>query len=373
MSLLFLKIIRTLLARIAGLLSRKVLKVNMINGLILGKFMPLHLGHEFLIEEGLKKCDILHVVVCSLSSEPIDGKIRYKWMKNRFSNEITNGKMKVYHLEEDWIPQEPNECNSRPAFFGCWAGVMKSICNHVNFNYMFASESYVFDVSNAIGCTPILVDIGREMYPISGTMCRNNPYKYWNYMNKEVRSYFTKKILVIGGESTGKSTLTKVLEDYCKSLKYNTIGIQEFAREWIDSALNGNMDKLEFEYITMFGRVQMELVNRYLGEKQIIISDTDAVVSEVFQYIYYGKVSNELENIAENEKWDLVLFCHPDIPWVDDGQRNLGSKKDREKFANTLIKRMKTLKFDNIVSVYGDFEKREKIAKNAVDNLLQQV
>lgn len=345
----------------------------MTTGLILGKMAPLHKGHEYLINYGLTHCDTLHVVICSLSSEPIDGDLRYSWILKTFIDEIMEDKLILHHLKEDWMPQEPSDCVSEDAFFGCWAGVMEGLCK-TKFDYMFASEMYVHRVSQELKCTPVLVDLNREMVPISGTMIRNNPIANWSFMNRYVSTHFSKKILIIGGESTGKSTLTTNLSKYY-SKSFDTIGVQEYARDFINLVYSGDMEKLTFDDITLFGEAQMSCVKDCVNSGyQLVFSDTDAIISKVFQQMYYGKTSPELDEVIDKEQWDLVLFLENDVPWVNDGQRNLGEKKQREEFQHKLyVEVYNRKKLRNVVFINGDWEQRFEKAKKAVDKLLQLV
>lgn len=341
------------------------------NGVCLGKFMPLHLGHEHLINTGIANCDHLTIAVCTLSKEPIDGELRFQWMKNRYSQEILDGRVTVVHLKEDWMPQDPSECFSREVFYGTWAGTLKALAGH-KIDVIFSSEDYGYPVAQYLECEHFLVDKARQIVPVSGTAIRNNPYENWQYMNKDVRKYFAKKILIIGPESTGKSTLTRNLANYYNRLGLIAKDVQEWAREWIDENLNGDMDKLEFDHITMFGKTQVKIVEDLYeaGDSQLIFSDTDAIVSGIFQDIYYEEIDAGLFECAQNEKWDLVLFTNVDVPWVDDGQRNLGNKR-----VEVLGKFVKILKMFDIeyTTVRGNWDERFEIATNAVDKVIGKV
>lgn len=336
-------------------------------GICLGKFMPLHLGHEYLINTAIENCEQIHIVVCTLKREPIDGELRYQWMLNRYKEEILNNKVVVHHLKEDWVPQEPEDCYSRKVFYGTWAGILKTFVGDP-IDVIFTSEDYGYSVAEAIGCEHILVDKARKIVPISGTAIRNNPIKNWQYMNEDVRKYFTKKVLVIGTESTGKSTLTRNLANYFDRQGYKTKDIQEYAREWINSELNGDMDKLEFDHITHFGTKQMQLVEEACnGYNQIVFSDTDAIVSTIFQRAYYGCYDNDLNEIASKEKWDLILFTQPDVPWVDDGQRNLQNERQQiNKMFEDTLRKFKM----NYIIVEGNWEERFRIATDEVNKMI---
>lgn len=46
---------------------------------------------------------------------------------------------------------------------------------------------------------------------ISSTEIRKDIYGHWDWLPTNVRPYYVKKVLLIGSESTGKSTLTQIL------------------------------------------------------------------------------------------------------------------------------------------------------------------
>jgi NadR type nicotinamide-nucleotide adenylyltransferase len=178
-----------------------------------------------------------------------------------------------------------------------------------------------------------------------------------------------KKILIVGPESTGKSTLTVQLRQHYISQGRDVVAIEEYAREWIDTQLGGDMDRLEFDHITGFGTKQMQLVAEASLAHSLVLSDTDAVTSLIFQRIYYEDVDPALCEVADQETWDLILFTQIDVPWVDDGQRNLSHRREEvcRLFDDELAKRGWTY-----VEVKGDWQERFHIATQAIDELLQR-
>jgi cytidyltransferase-like protein len=77
-------------------------------GLIIGKFLPPHTGHQYLIDFARNWVDRLTVLVCSLAAEPIPGAMRHAWMREMFPA------VNVVHVEDE-NPQEPHE---HPDFWG---------------------------------------------------------------------------------------------------------------------------------------------------------------------------------------------------------------------------------------------------------------
>src|ERR1051326_4339848 len=72
------------------------------SGMLLGKFLPPHLGHKYMIDFARRCVDELTVFVCSIEREPIPGRLRYQWMRDHF------GGVRVVHCEDE-NPQGPEE------------------------------------------------------------------------------------------------------------------------------------------------------------------------------------------------------------------------------------------------------------------------
>lgn len=148
----------------------------MIKGLILGKFYPPHTGHKNLINEGLSQTDHLTVIVCELSSQKIPAKLRAKWLKQ------LHPKAKVIVKNYDGV--EPRNSKLWAKLAVKWAGFKPDV--------VFTSEDYGEPWAKEIGCRHVLVDEGRKKFPISGTMIRNNPLAYWEFLEPPVKKYYTK-------------------------------------------------------------------------------------------------------------------------------------------------------------------------------------
>jgi HTH-type transcriptional repressor of NAD biosynthesis genes len=276
-------------------------------GLLLGKFMPLHLGHEHLIRTALEHCDMLTILVCSLEREPIPGSVRHDWM------EMTFPQARCIDVRDE-VPQEPAE---HPEFWDIWRNLVKKY-HPENIDVVFSSELYGYQLAEEVGAVHHLVDLDRKTYPISGTAIRENPYENWDFLSAIVRPYFTKGILITGPESTGKSTFTQQLADY-----FDTIGVQEYAREWIDNH-EGNWS---YEDLDIFAIVQEEGIYwaRQRANK-VFFADTNAIATEIFSLAYFQKVSSTVRshvrfaNTPGHIKFAFLMDI--DCPWVDDGQRD---------------------------------------------------
>lgn len=81
----------------------------------------------------------------------------------------------------------------------------------------------------------LLYDYARKRYPVSATLIRNDPYKYWDYILGNARPFFAKKVLITGTESCGKTTITKYLAKI-----FHTSWSEEIGRYYSTKYLGGN-------------------------------------------------------------------------------------------------------------------------------------
>lgn len=171
-----------------------------------------------------------------------------------------------------------------------------------------------------------------------------------------------KKIVVIGPESTGKSTLSDAL---AKQLK--TIWVREYAREYLES-LNRDYKADDLLQIAK-GQVALEedllkKANKYL------VCDTDLQVIKVWSNAKYGICDRWiLEQIAER-KYDLYLLMYIDIEWQDDPLREHPSPEERSYFYN-LYRDIVQNSGVPWADIRGTHEERLKKVMSAIDEHLK--
>lgn len=136
-----------------------------------------------------------------------------------------------------------------------------------------------------------------------------------------------KKIVVLGPESTGKSTLCKQLAQH-----YNTLWCPEYARGY----LLQNGTNYSFEDLLTIAKGQVKQEDEYLQEvtnlkRPFLFIDTDMYVMKVWCEFVFGKCHQWiLDRIAERN-YDLYLLCKPDLPWVKDELREYPDEATRIK------------------------------------------
>ena len=277
-------------------------------GLIVGKFYPLHKGHQYLIETGLKNCDELTVVVCELKDHTILGEKRAGWIRELYPQ------VKVLVKSYDKLDPDSHRVWAKLAIE--WMKGKPDV--------VFTSEWYGEGWAKAIGCEHLLIDMDRVKFKVSGTMVRENPQKMWKYLAEPVREYFSKRICILGAESTGTTTLSMDLANF-----YQTSWVPEYGRMYSEArkfeTVKGNDSFVEWRMEDFFhiAKIQNEMEDRLARKaNRILICDTDSFATNVWHRRYMGKYSKEVEKLARGRKYDLYIVTDVDIPFVEDGVRD---------------------------------------------------
>lgn len=184
-----------------------------------------------------------------------------------------------------------------------------------------------------------------------------------------------KKIVIIGPESTGKSTLCQNLAAH-----YQTAWVQEYAREYLlkngtdytfENLLDiakGQVDaeELVVDSLSLAGKLFNE--QRTTPDEQLIFLDTDMYVMKVWCEFVFGQCHQWILNQIVERKYDLYLLCNIDVPWVKDELREYPDLATREK----LYHHYKDIMVNqNVpwVDISGTYEERLQKAIAAVDSL----
>ncbi len=174
-----------------------------------------------------------------------------------------------------------------------------------------------------------------------------------------------KKIVVIGPESTGKSTLCQQLASH-----YDAAWSPEYARQHL--LRFGNKYTYDDLLTIAKGQLAMEYAGTFASldrNKPVMFIDTDMYVMKVWCEFVFGKCHKFILDEIIERKYDLYLLCNTDLPWVKDELREYPDLDTR----NKLFSIYKDLMINQTVpwvEISGNNEERLNIAIEAVDNLL---
>ena len=139
------------------------MEINKKIGFTIGKFAPLHKGHQFLIETALKEMDKMIVIVYDTDLIDIPTEKRAEWIKELYPNvEIKFGynPPKQYGLDEESV-------NIQMEY-------LTKIIGDENPTHFYSSEKYGESVAKYMNLVDRRVDNEREIVPIRATIVREN-------------------------------------------------------------------------------------------------------------------------------------------------------------------------------------------------------
>lgn len=333
------------------------------------KALPLHRGHIMAILRASTMCEKLYVVV---SDNPEETKVlcegikyislheRLKWLSKEFQD---LKHISIVALDETGIPVFPNGWEQ-------WSELLKSLLPEY-FDVIYGNEESYRDghAKYFPNVDYITIDPDRKEVPISGTEIRKNPIKNWEYLSGASRQFFCKKILVVGTESCGKSTLTKML-----AKAFYTSWSEELGRYYAERYLGGNeqsFSKADFERICWL-QYEQDLKAQETANK-VCFHDTDALITGFYLNQYLGEESDFINTFSDKQEYDLIFIMKPDVKWVADGSRWLSEQNIRDANHNLLFDMYKKMKpTTNIIEVGGSYDERFTTCVNIVNELLNE-
>lgn len=316
-------------------------------GLVIGKFLPLHKGHEALIRFAAEQCDELIVLLGTKKNEPVPGHIRLKWLWETFRYESS---IRIEYTDDE-LPDSP--VSSRDVS-KVWAEYLAEKFPAVRL--IISSEQYGEYLAEYMGIEHKFFDIERVKVPVSGTAIRESPHRHWEFMAESARPDYVKKICIYGAESTGKSMLTGKLAGY-----YNTEFVPEVARDIIDAAGSG----VTYDIIKQIGPSHAEMIlKKARSANRFLFVDTDVEITRLFSDYYFQKVPEFPPWVDAANRFDLYIFPDTDVPYVEDPQRD--SEHMREIFKERLLSILDKKNSDYVI-INGDWDERFRKSIEAIE------
>lgn len=269
-------------------------------GIVIGKFYPPHLGHNYLIDTALAQSDEVDVLVVDNPDYCILAEQRAEWLRTQHP---------TAHVQ---IIPDINDDDNSPA----WALHTLRFLGYRP-DVVFSSETYGKPWAQAMGCRNVDVDIPRTVVPISGTKVRTDFLESWQYLGQPVQAGLALRIVVVGAESTGTTTLAR---DLARALQVPWV--PEIGRYYTESLQTADYPWQDDDFYRI-AHLQQAYENEIAARSSgVIICDTNAVATEVWQRRYMGKTTIDMQQIAAKDKADLYIITGDEIPFVQDGMRD---------------------------------------------------
>ncbi len=310
--------------------------------LIVGKFAPLHKGHQYLIETALQDQNVDEWIILVYSNPDflpdMPSHRRATWIKH------------LYPQANVFVPENPPPNNADDVthreFVNQWLEQ-----NTIKADVVYSSENYGEGFAKHIGATHVLVDLSRSKVSVSGTKARallqtlvktrktsSNPYRAVQYdpqllkelgvmtdtyIYQELLKWLepVKRVVFMGAESTGKSTLTEAV-----AKEMNMPFVSEYGREHYEKK-GGILELDDYVYIAKKHRDLEDTARlRMLGTNKegYLFIDTNAITTLFFSYYYNQGGLPYLHHLANDckDRYHHVFVCADDIPFSQDGWRD---------------------------------------------------
>ncbi|MEP7333440.1 MAG: AAA family ATPase [Terracoccus sp.] len=278
------------------------------HGLVIGKFYPFHAGHQALVRAATSSCDRVTVEVMVQGVESIPAKVRVAWVQGEHP-----GARVVAAFDNAEVDFDSAEV---------WDLHMAVIESHLDgpVDAVFTSDAYGAELGRRLGASWEQVDPGRASTPISGTAIRDDPAGNWWALPTPVRRWFTKRVVVLGAESTGSTTLARTLGEH-----YDTEVVPDYGRAWTErrpGGLEAPWQSVEFDLVAHQQAVS-EDVAAGRAARPLLVCDTDVLATTLWHERYVGRPSpSVLEAAAERPTPALYVLTGDEIPFVADGMRD---------------------------------------------------
>jgi len=305
------------------------------HGLIIGKFYPPHAGHHVLIRSAAAASERVTVLALARSDDLIPLARRVAWLTEVHADD---GNVTVVGVCDD----HPDDFDD-PAAWDAHMAVIEAGVRDVTgepVSAVFSSEVYADELARRLGAISVVIDAERALEPISATEIRGDFVANWEHLAEPTRGGLSTPVVVIGAESTGKTTLSRALADALRArggAHGLTRWVPEHGRPFTIDKLGAaravagvagaplpTMNELvwtsdEFERIARTQNQLEDDASRIGGP--VLMCDTDAFATAIWHERYLGRRSPAVDELARHHPLYLLTH-HDDVPFAADGIRD---------------------------------------------------
>ncbi|MCV7201454.1 transcriptional regulator [Mycolicibacterium peregrinum] len=294
------------------------------HGLFIGKFYPPHRGHHAAIDIAADRCDRVSVLVMAAAPETVPLADRVAWLRETHSAQ-TN--VTVAGIPCDAPLDVTDERVWAAQVAAMRAGLRAAGCP-ADVDAVFCGDDYGDELARWFGAASVRI----TRSPVSASAVRRDLAGRWLELAPATRAGLTTRVVVLGAESTGTTTVAAHLQQHYAArggVWATTRNVEEYGREhtarlWErqpDRAINELVwDHADFDEIGAEQNRREEAAAR--DGSPILICDTDAFATAVWERRYLGTAARSGQLWTRVPRRAVYLLTdHTDVPWHDDGMR----------------------------------------------------
>ena len=357
-------------------------------GICFGGYCPMHRGHLDGIMRAKKENDKVFVIVCGYNNEPRAGNInmtlkeRTAIVRKIFRNDEI---IKVLTINDSDLGID--ESMSRENWIVWQNKVAELLYNTIKYKdeitWYVAEPFYkeMLEKYNILKANVALID---KVVPVSGTVIRDTPLKYWKYIVKEYRNNLCKNILITGTASEGKTNLVRDISTY-----FGINHSEEYGRDDLLAKCKVDTDLTADDFVDFLIGQDQDMRKRIINnDNGVFISDTDNLVTLMYAkaYVddpnvpieeneYWEKVYPVAKALQGRVKWDKIFLLPPKNKFVDDGSRYMKQASIDERIANfnRLVELLKNFGlWEKVEILDGDFKSNFEKVKDYINKLYDE-
>lgn len=320
----------------------------MTRALVVGKFAPPHIGHQLLIDKAFEIADEV-VIICWANPEPYiaDSETRTKWLGELYPD--------AFVIAPSGAPADIEPDKVHQAF-------CRDLLNEVGLSVdiVVTGEDYGDGLAEALQARHIRLT--RDPSMPTGTLIRSNPHSSQDLVDERIAAHLSELVVLMGAESTGKSTLASALAAH-----FGTTWVHEYGREHYELR-EGLLDLDDYVEIAKVQRAREEEARRHT--RGWIFCDTNAITTMTFSHLYDRDSRPELRLMAEEcvNRYGLTVICDDDIEFEQDGWRD--SVDWRSRMQGLILADLAVRKIPYIVAS-GSLENRIATVEAALEGRLE--
>ena len=306
-------------------------------GLMIGHFEPLHLGQMRSILAAAGKVQILHIVIATHPSPHPDFNItlqdKARWLQMACADLPF---IALHTTDEIALPLHESFSDVSIDLAATNAKLLRltKALSLPDDTVLFVADNHPLAKIDTQAQLSLPVMTTKLQPEYNSYAIALDPVAHWAAIHPQARGDYTKTVAIVGGESSGKTTLVHKLANY-----YGASFALEMGRLYVGTDLGGEEIGLQYSDYAPIALSHAKAIRnaKAAATAPVTIIDTDFVTTQAFCEEYEGRTHPFASACIDEFRVDYTIMLDNNTPWVADGMRSLGDAEARGRFEQRLL------------------------------------